>query len=103
MSAPDFTVKVEFHSPDAVFVAGFLRDGEPWILNGALVGMGGTREEAVTSLTGIARYLVLNGENFLTDAQLPLADRQWLFAVLDQGPLDDEMYAALRAAQEAAR
>lgn len=98
----DFVVKVEWHSPASMFAAAFLRDGEPWTLDGALVGMGPTREAAITDLTGIALHLVIHGGNFLTgDATLPLATREWLFRVLDQGPSDDEMFAAMRAAREA--
>jgi hypothetical protein len=32
-------VEIQYHSPDGVYAAGFLRDGEPWILDGACVGM----------------------------------------------------------------
>ncbi len=81
----------------------FLRDGNPWCLNGALAGMGGTREAAVTDLCGIARHLVMHGENFLTSGPLPLADREWLFRVLDDRPSDGEMFAALAVARQAAQ
>lgn len=92
-----FVVKVEWHSPDAAFAAVFLRDGKPWFLNGALVGMGSTRATAIDDLCGIARHLVIEGSNFLTEGELLLADREWLFRVL--APADDEMCAAMRVFQ----
>jgi hypothetical protein len=90
----DFTVKVEWHSPDAMFAAAFLRGGKAWTLDGALVGMGTTRAAAVEDLCGIARHLVIEGSNFLTEGTLLLNDRAWLFKVL--APADDEMRAAMR-------
>jgi hypothetical protein len=97
----DLTVSVGWSQDDLSFAAVLLRDGKPWYLNGALVGMGSTREAALTDLLGIARHLVMHGENFLLPGLLPLADREWLFSLLDSGPSDDEMYAALRTAREA--
>jgi hypothetical protein len=101
MTAAPFVIEVQWHGPDQAFAAGLLREGQPWILNGALVGMGGTQASAVEDLVGIARYLVIHGENFLTDAPLPLADREWLCSLI--GPHDPglEMHDALRAARQA--
>jgi hypothetical protein len=98
-----FDVRVEWHAPDVAFAAVFLRDGQPWFLDGALVGMAGSRGGAVDDLVGIARHLVTHGENFLTDMPLSLPDREWLFGLLDAGPdPHDEMYSAIRQAREAA-
>lgn len=99
MTASEFTVQFQWHAPDAMFAAGILRDGQPWILNGALVGMGATREQALGDLVGTARQLVVEGQNFLTSAPLTLADREWLFAVLEPGERNDAMYRALREAR----
>jgi hypothetical protein len=99
---PPFAVEIQWHSPDAVWAAAFIRDGKAWYLDGALVGMSAVREGAVTDLIAAARHLVINGENYLTGGPILLADRDWLFEVLDQGPSDDEMYAAIRAAREEA-
>lgn len=102
-------VRVQWHAPDAVFAAVFLRDGEPWVLNGALVGLASTRGRAVDDLMGLAAYLVVHGENFLTDVPIGIEDREWLFDHLDWGgqtfgdPGDtvtnDQMYTALRDAR----
>jgi hypothetical protein len=96
-----FSLLVEWHLPDQVFAATFVRDGEPWHLDGALVGMGRSPELAVADLLGLADYLVLHGENFLTDGPIPLADRRWLFELLDQGndtAAIQARYVAIRAA-----
>lgn len=90
---------VQWHSPDSCFAAVLVRDGKPWYLNGSAVGMGSTRGEAVDDLCGILQYLVIHGANFLTENPLPLHDRKWLFALLDPGSQDDEMYRALRDAE----
>lgn len=104
---PMITVEIQFHAPDQVFYAGFLRDGEPWILKGALLGTGSTPGQAVAELIGAARHLVINGENYMTGGPLPLADREWLFAMLDipAGGIDPtlEMYPAIHAARQAAQ
>jgi hypothetical protein len=100
---PDGSViEIQWHAPDMAFAAGFLRDGQPWILDGALVGMGATRGAAVDDLTSLARELVRTGENCLSDGQvLPLTDRRWLFDQIDPGPdLNDDLYAAMRHAEE---
>lgn len=96
-------VEVQWHSPDMMFAAVFIRDGQPWILNGALVGMGGTRGAAVEDLVALAGHLVREGGNFLTDNPVPVTDRRWLFNQIDSGAdSTDNMYAALRQAEEQA-
>ena len=99
---PEFDIRIEWSMDDQAHAAAFLRDGQPWFLDGALVGMGVTRAAALTDLCGIARYLVEHGTHFLMGgATLPLADREWLFRLLDTGADVDgrmEMYRALRAA-----
>ena len=98
-------LRIQWHSPDQAHAAIFLRDGEEWYLDGALVGMGSTPDLAVEDLLGIAKHLVIHGQNALLASWrdkgglLPLADREWLFDLLDPGSDDDEMYAALRAAR----
>jgi hypothetical protein len=101
----DIDVRFQYHSPDQAWAAIFLRDGAEWFLNGALVGMGSTLDEALTDLMGIAQHLVVHGENFLTEGQIPPGDREWLFHLLDRGLLhqglaseSDVMYAAMRQA-----
>ena len=91
-----FIVQVEWSHDDQAFAAALVRDGEPWYLDGALVGMGTTREQAVTDLTGIARHLVITGANYLTSGPLPVPDRRWLLAVLGDGyaPPDGELLIA---------
>ena len=101
-AAPEFTVQVQWHAPDQVFAAAFVRDGQPWFLGGALVGMGSTRGAAVDNLVGTARHLVIHGENYLTSQPLSLPDREWLFSLLDHGDSDVQMYAALQAARATA-
>lgn len=93
-------VRVEWHQPDASWSAVLLREGRPWFLDGALVGMGDTPGEAVENLVELAKHLVIHGENFLIDWPLSLADREWLFRLLEPGDENDEMYGALRAARE---
>jgi hypothetical protein len=93
-----FTVEVQWHSPDQHYAAGFIRDGQPWILDGALVGFGATHGAAVDELVAIAAVLVAEGRNFLTDVPLPLPDRRWLADLLNPaGGLG--MHDALRAAE----
>jgi hypothetical protein len=96
---PSFDVRIEYHSPDRAWAAVFIRDGEPWYLDGALVGMSGAPASAVAELVGQAQHLVLHGENFLTEGQIPLEDRKWLFSLLDLTTEDDEMYLAIRNAE----
>jgi hypothetical protein len=100
--AAEFTVEVQWHADAQMFAAAFLRGGQPWFLDGALVGMGSTRGGAVDNLAGIAGQLVIHGENYLTSQPLSLPDREWLFAVVDHGAANIEMYAALQAARAAA-
>lgn len=104
MSPVSFNVQVEWHSPDQVHAAALVRDGQPWLLGGALVGMGSTPGKAVDELAGAARHLVIHGRNYLTTEPLSLADREWLFALLAAAGLerDDEMHAAIRVAREEA-
>lgn len=92
-------LRIEWHSPDACWVAVFMRQGEPWFLNGALVGFGSMPPEAVDDLLGQAQHLIIHGENGLTQGSITMADRCWLFAMLDlTNVVDDEMYKALRNA-----
>jgi hypothetical protein len=96
---PDIDVKLQWHSPDSVFAAVLVRDGEPWYLDGALVGLSGDPGDAVAELIEQAIHMVTTGESFLTDGEIELGDRIWLFKLMDQGSLaNDEMYAAIRAA-----
>lgn len=101
---PDIDVRIQWHSPDRLYAAIFIRDGEEWYLDGALVGMDSTPGGATDGLCEIAQHLVIHGENALTQGQIPLADRIWLFKLLDQGTFgndrdtNEEMYAAIRAA-----
>jgi hypothetical protein len=96
-----FNVQLEWSGPDQMYAAVLVRDGEPWVLNGALVGMGHTPGEAIDDLTGIACHLVIHGENYLTSQSLSAADRAWLFGLLPYWPdLNDEMYAAVQAARQ---
>jgi hypothetical protein len=78
-------ISIQWHSPDAMWAAVFLRDGEPWHLDGALVGLGGTIPKAVDDLLRIADYLVRHGANFLTNGMITDDDRNWLYRLLDQG------------------
>jgi hypothetical protein len=91
-------VEVQYSSDAGVYAAGLIRNGEPWILGGALVGMRADRGQAVTVLIEMARHLVIEGENGLTDGQVPLTDREWLFHLLDGDVGSHEMYVALKAA-----
>jgi len=91
-------IKVQYNPQDGGgWAAVFVRGGEPWFLNGALVGMSGTPASAVDELIAIATWLVIHGDNFLTDNPLSLADRCWLYSVIEQTD-DESMYAALREA-----
>jgi hypothetical protein len=96
---PPLLIEIQWHAPDLMYAAALWRDGEPWFLDGALVGMAASRVGAVDELIAAARHLVIEGENYLTEGQIPLADRQWLFRLLDPGDTTDDMYAALRQAE----
>ena len=61
--AEKFTVEIEWSTGDQAFACALQRDGKPWLLNGALVGMGTTLGQAVTELAGAIRYLVIHGDN----------------------------------------
>ena len=100
--------RVEYHTPDQLWVAVWMRDGEPWFLNGALVGMGTTQGQAVDDLLGCSAYLVLHAENSLMEnPPLPLSDRLWMYRMMSFGshnygyedaPITEQaMYEALRA------
>ena len=97
----DINVKLQWHAAEQCHVAVLIRDGEPWFLDGALVGMGSTPGAAVDGLIYEAIHLVTEGENFLTRRPIALAHRIWLFKLLD-GTIDftrnEEMYTAIRAA-----
>jgi hypothetical protein len=97
----DIDVKLQWHSPESCWAAVLMRDGEPWYLNGALVGFASQAGDAVTDLLRSATHLVEFGENFLTDRQVSLEDRVWLFKLLDRGNRVndiDRMYQAIREA-----
>lgn len=81
----DLDVRIQWHQPDASFVAVLLRNGVPWYLDGALVGYGSTRDQAVEDLVEIVNYLILNGENALTQGAISMEDRTWLFKLMDKG------------------
>jgi hypothetical protein len=101
MSACEFDVRIQWHEPAARFAAVLLRDGQPWPLRGALVGMGTTRDAAVADLAGIGRHLVVHGANELSGGPIGAEDRQWLACVLDSGAAMDQ--PVFRAAWEAAQ
>lgn len=85
------------YDPDARgWAAVLLRDGEPWFLDGALVGMGRYPDEAVKELDGIVRHLVTHGRNFLTPTLLSLEDRKWLWEQIDPQQLDNLMWGLIR-------
>lgn len=97
----NINVQIQWHTPDQQHFAVLMRDGEPWYLDGALVGSGATPGAAVDQLIGEAIHLVTVGENFLTPAPISLADRIWLFVLLDTKvdfDKNEEMYAAIRSA-----
>jgi hypothetical protein len=71
-------VEIQWHQPDAAYAAGLVRRSEPWILGGALVGMGSTPAEAVTDLIGMAAYLLTHGSNALMVSPLTPVDLAWL-------------------------
>jgi hypothetical protein len=96
---PPLLIEIQWHAPDLMYAAALWRNGKPWLLDGALVGMAASRVGAVDELLGAARQLVIHGENYLTDGLVPLADRQWLFRLLDPGDTTDDMYVALRQAE----
>ena len=100
MSEVPFTAEIQWRSPDGMFAAALLRDGQPWFLDGALIGMGATRGAAIDDLVQIASYLVVHGENGLASQPLSLADREWLFTLLDcDADPNLEMHAAIQAAR----
>ena len=99
----EINVQIQWHSPDQAHFAVLMRDGVPWYLDGALTGSGETPGAAVDQLIGEAIHLVIFGENFLCAAPLSLADRIWLFKLLDTRiPFDknEEMYSAIRQAND---
>jgi hypothetical protein len=81
------TIRLEYDNAEEGWVAVFVRDGEPWIMDGALVGMGTDPASAVENLTGLSMWLIAHGENFLTKGQIDPADRLWLRTLL--APLGD--------------
>ena len=93
-------IRIQWHQPDEVWCAVLMRDGEPWFLDGGLVGMDVSRERAVTSLIEQAEWLVIKGGNSLTE-DLSLEDRIWIFEKLDYGDrheINQKMYEELRYA-----
>ena len=89
MSRPEFDTRIQWHAPDGAFAAVLIRDGSPWFLDGALVGMGSTRSEAIQDLERLAWFLIVNGSNGLMDAPLEPADRSWLLDLLEPGAEPD--------------
>jgi hypothetical protein len=98
----DIDIKLQWHSPEEMFAAIFMRDGKEWYLDGALVGLDGDPGDAVKDLIELAIHLVTEGENFLTNGPISLEDRVWLFKLLDQGTIaasdESKMYLAIRYA-----
>lgn len=95
----DVDVKIQWDGYEQAWVAMFMRDGEPWFLGGALVGMDTTPQGAVQELLAVADHLVVEGHNFLTEGPIESADRQWLFRLLDRGndaEAQGRRYAAAR-------
>jgi hypothetical protein len=92
-------VRVEYHHDHhhgpPHFAAALLRDGEPWICHGALIGMGATRGAALDDLVAVARYLVAQGWNALTPEPLTQPDREWLFNQVHAPGDCEELHAAL--------
>jgi hypothetical protein len=71
------------------------------MLSGALVGTGVTPEVAVASLLVQADDLVIEGHNFFTNGPIDLADRTWLFKLLDTAGLPGHIEARYVAIREA--
>jgi hypothetical protein len=103
--AGEMDLRVEWSGDDGAWAAVFIRDGQPWWLDGALMGMAATPPKALEELLGVARHLVVEGSNFLMQDKPPLsaADRRWLFNLTDVGVSDDVAYQAVRNAEEAER
>jgi hypothetical protein len=98
----DLDFKLQWHSPEFCWACVVMRDGEPWYLDGALVGLGATPAAAVAEWTELAEYLVIYGQNFLCDSPLSLEDRKWLFNMIDLGSAQsNEMFVALHQAEQA--
>lgn len=90
-------IHIEYSPSDQVWMAGFIRDGEWFILDGKLAGAGGLPSEAVWDLVAEAHYLVVHGENAISNGPIDIADRIWLFKLLDQMPEENQArYAAMR-------
>lgn len=103
--AGEMDLRVEWSGDDSAWAAVFIRNGEPWFLDGTLMGMESTPAKAVEDLLGVARHLVVEGSNFLMQDKPPLSakDRRWLFNLTDVGVSDDLAYQAVRNAEEAER
>ena len=100
MSAGEMDLHVDWSGNDGAYAAVFIRDGQPWWLDGALVGMDTTPGGAVTQLLALARHLVMEGSNYLMEGRvLSAKDRRWLFDLTDVGVSDDLAYAAVRKAE----
>ena len=50
-----FIVQIEWHGPEVGYAAGVVRDGQPWVLGGALLGTGPTPGQATDNLARAAR------------------------------------------------
>ena len=98
MAQEDLNIRCQWHSPDRLWAAVFVRDGEEWYLEGALVGMGKDPAEAVEDLWFHAEEFVFDGYNPLHPEKIPVEDRIWLFKFYDYRGASDHMYAAIREA-----
>lgn len=103
MATGELDLRVEWSGDNGCWAAVFVRDGKPWYLDGALVGMEATPAKALEELLALARHLVVEGSNFLRQDRPPLSakDRRWLFDLTDVGVSDDLAYQAVRNAEEA--
>jgi hypothetical protein len=95
----NYRIEVQWDASEQMFFAAFVRDDRVWFLDGACTGSGVCPSDAVLDLIGIAEYLVINGQNFLTGGEISIEDRKWLHSMLDQGndiTSQEIMYLAIR-------
>jgi hypothetical protein len=100
VSAETMDARVEYDADDRVWAAVFLRDGEPWYLDGACVGIGPDPGGALDDLVRVAAYLVHAGGNFLTDGPIRPDDRAWLAGRVGTDPSRWVSAVELRDADE---